>query len=59
MTEDSSKQAPEPASEAPRPAARPPAAGTPNSQTPLVRDNKTVTTGESFWKSVGRFQPMR
>lgn len=35
------------------------AAGTPNSQTPLVQNNKTITAGESFWKAAGRFQPMR
>ena len=52
---------PKPAGKAPvtRDPNRPPEPGTPNSQTPLVRDNKTVTTGESFWKAVGRFQPMR
>ena len=33
--------------------------GMPNSQTPQVKGNKTVTTGESFWKAAGRFQPMR
>lgn len=44
---------PGPAASTPRPP------GTPNSQTPLVRDNRTLTSGESFWKAAGRFQPMR